>query len=536
MNCLLYARVSTDKQAQKELSIPAQLQMMTQYAHKNGWKVIDRYVDRGESAKTANRPELKRLLQYCQMNNGVNIVLVHKLDRLARNAYDHFAIKTALQLRKIRLVSVSEPLEDSPMGDFMECIIAGNAQFYSANLANEIRKGYMAKLQKGEWPHKPPVGYKSIHGDNSRVTHVPNETMAPLVRQAFDLFSTGNYSLQALSEEMFHRGLTTRHGKIYSKENIKKLLAREFYIGRIVWQDKVYAGKHEPIIARNLFYRVQDVLKDRSVDSGEKGRLEFLLRGVAYCRVCGGRLTGEIHPRGSYYRCPPNINRPRCNERYIPVKSLDNQLESLYQRLQPSKGFLELLKTEMHDIAEQRRRLAVQQVGALRRTVAEIEQKEIRLLDEMLAGRVPREIYEKMENTYRAKREQAEARLSQFEVDYTDPLNFLDNCAAVAGMLVRIHHCFTFEQRKNLARAIIRRIDVQDRQIVGVELNPPFTFFFDETIRKLFDNRPVGGTKQDDFEQIVHFTISDEYAKAEEQIKRVMVEVRRHCDSIGQAA
>ena len=339
---------------------------------------------------------------------------------------------------------------------------------------------------------------------------MPDETTSPLVRQAFELFSTGNHSLRSLSDEMFHRGLTTRYGKMYSEENTKKLLSREFYIGRIVWREKVYAGKHQPIVPTDLFYRVQEVLKSRSVDTGEKGRLEFLLRGVAYCRPCNRRLTGEIHPRGSYYRCLPNINQQKCSERYVPVKHLDGQLEALYERLQPPKEFLELLKTEMHDIANRRKRLADRELGALKRTIAEVENKELRLLDEMLADRVLRSTYEKMEKAYRKKREQAEARLSQLEVDYGDPLDFLDKCVVVAGMLAYLHHRFNFEQRKNLVRALFRRIDVQDRGIVGVELNPPFSFIFDNSVRTLFKDHPVVGTQSCRRKQI-----RPTYAKAE---------------------
>ena len=534
MNCLLYARVSTDKQAQKELSIPAQLQIMTEHACKNGWKVVGRYVDRGESARTANRPELKRLLQHCRENDDIDVVLVHKLDRLARNVLDHVTIKLTLNRRKIRLVSVAEPLADNAMGEFMECIIAGYAQFYSANLGSEIRKSNMAKLQKGEWPHKPPVGYKSVKGVSTRIEHQPDETAAPLVKQAFELFSTGNYSLKSLSEEMFHRGLTTRYGKMYSEENTKRILSRDFYIGRITWQGKAYPGKHEPIVPKDLFYRVQEVLKNRSIDTGEKGRLEFLLRGIAYCRVCNRRLTGEIHPRGSYYRCLHDLHRPKCGEPYIPVKLLDGQLESLYERLQPPKEFIELLQAEMHEIARQRKQTAAREVGTLKRAIAETEKKELRLLDEMLAERVPRDTYEKMEKAYREQREHAEARLCQLEVDYGDPLAFLDKCAAVAGMLAYLHRRFTFEQRKNLVRAVFCRIDVQDRDIVGVEFNPPFSFFFGDTTRTLFKDHPVAGTKQDILEQIVHFTISSEYTQAKELVDRLTLAATQHVAGVTQ--
>src|SRR5262249_3785442 len=187
MNCLLYARVSTDKQAQKELSIPAQVSAMREHARRNGWKVVGHFVDRGESARTINRPELKRLIAHCKEQEGIDLVLVHKIDRLARNLIDHATIKAILKQKGIKLVSVSEPFDDNPIGQLMENILASISEWYSANLGEEIRKGNLAKLSKGEWPHRPPIGYRSVKGASNRVEHVPDERAGPLVRQAFEL-------------------------------------------------------------------------------------------------------------------------------------------------------------------------------------------------------------------------------------------------------------------------------------------------------------------------------------------------------------
>ena len=216
MNCLLYARVSTDKQAQKKLSIPAQIAAMREYAKKNGWKVKGFFIDEGESAKTANRPELKRLIQHCKERKDIDIVLVHKIDRLTRNLVDYATIKAILKQKGIRLISVSEPFDDNPVGHLLENIIASISEWYSANLGEEIKKANFAKLRRGEWLHQPPFGYKSVKGENERAKHIPDPKTAPLVRQAFELFSTGNYSLKTLSEEMYKRGLKTSYGKMYS--------------------------------------------------------------------------------------------------------------------------------------------------------------------------------------------------------------------------------------------------------------------------------------------------------------------------------
>jgi len=347
---------------------------------------------------------------------------------------------------------------------------------------------------------------------------------APLVRQAFELFSTGNYSLKALSEEMHLRGLKTRYGRILSPESMKKLLTNRFYIGRLVWQGKEYKGRHKPIVAPELFYRVQEVLKRRSVDTGEKGRLEFLLRGVAYCRDCGQKLTGEVHPRGSYYRCLPNPNKERCLQPYVPVKLLDGQLEALYERLQPPKELLELLKLEMQEIAQRRKRIAEKEIKTLKRAIENLENKEMKLLDEMLGGKVPRDIYEKMEKKYSEQRREAEARLSQLEVDYDDPLDFLDKCIVVASMLSFLHKRFSYEQRKNLLRAIFEKIYVQDKGIVDVKLNPPFSFLLRGDIEKVFKDHPSGGTREDIFEQMVEFTLSEHYSSVKNLVSLLLAQ------------
>jgi DNA invertase Pin-like site-specific DNA recombinase len=522
MNCLLYARVSTDKQAQKDLSIPAQIAAMKEYARRNSWKVVGHFIDEGESAKTTDRPQLKKLIQHCKENKDVDMVIVHKIDRLARNLIDYATIKAILKQKGIRLVSVSEPFDDNPIGHLLENIIASISEWYSANLGEEIKKANFAKLKKGEWPHKPPFGYKSLKGENSRVKHVPDPKTAPLVRQAFELFSTGNYSLESLAEEMHVRGLKTKYGRIYTPESMKTLLTRRFYISRLEWQDKEYMGKHKSIITPELFYRVQEVLKKRSADTGDKGKLEFLLRGVTYCRVCRQKLTGEVHPRGSYYRCLHNTNKPKCNQAYIPVELLDGQLEALYERLQPPKKLLELLKVEMQEIAQRRKGIAENEVKTLRRTIEDLENREMKLLDEMLGGKMPRDIYEKMEKRYAEQRRETEARLSQLEVDYDDPLDFLDKCIVVATMLLYLHQRFNYEQRKNLLRAIFERIYVQDKAIVDVKLNPPFSFLLQKDIERVFKNHPTRGTKEDVFEQMVRFTLSPQYPLMRELVEMVL--------------
>src|SRR5262249_8764949 len=141
MNCLIYARVSTEQQAERELSIPAQLKASREYAAKQNWTVVEEFVEPGVSARTASRPVLQAMLRRCKALPKVDVVLVHKIDRLARSVHDHALIRFQLKQQHIKLASVVENVDDSVSGQLVENIMASIAEFYSANLGEEVKKG-----------------------------------------------------------------------------------------------------------------------------------------------------------------------------------------------------------------------------------------------------------------------------------------------------------------------------------------------------------------------------------------------------------
>jgi len=167
MRCVIYLRVSTKEQAEKDLteegfSIAAQREGCVRRIRDEGWELVDEYVDRGESARTADRPQLRGMLARIGEESDVEAVIVHKIDRLARNMEDHVAIRALLRRRGVTLVSVTENLDETASGRLVEGIHALMAEFYSANLANEVRKGMGQKAKLGGYPHKAPLGYLNV--------------------------------------------------------------------------------------------------------------------------------------------------------------------------------------------------------------------------------------------------------------------------------------------------------------------------------------------------------------------------------------
>lgn len=154
-HAVIYLRVSTKEQAKRGgdegFSIPAQREACRRTAQKLGAVHVTEFVDRGESAKTADRPELQRMLRFIR-SESVNTLIVHKVDRLARNRADDVMINLALQQAGVTLVSCTENIDETPSGVLMHGIMSSIAEFYSRNLANEAIKGMTQKAKSGGTP------------------------------------------------------------------------------------------------------------------------------------------------------------------------------------------------------------------------------------------------------------------------------------------------------------------------------------------------------------------------------------------------
>jgi len=511
-NVLSYARVSTKEQAEKGLSIPAQLKAIREYATSHDFKITEEYIDEGESAKTTNRPAFKKMIKRCQKDKTIFAIIVHKIDRFSRSNIDFYAYKAILKKEGIKLLSVTENIEETPSGEFIENVLVSMAQFYSRNLAQEVLKGMKEKFRRGEWPVKAPIGYKNVKDEKGHSKVLEDKKTSYLIKQMFKLYATGQYSLGSLSEEMAKRGLKTKNGKLLSSENIKKILRNKFYTSKMLMWNEEVQGKHKPLIKGSLFNQVQNIFTERKITQNRWQKREFLLRGLLYCQSCKRRLTAEVHPRGEYYRCPYNVNNKICSEPYIPLKSLEKQIETLYNLMEPSTKLLRLVKIEIEEVQKNFQAKSKNEILNLKRRISEIEAKMDTLVDNLASKTIAPEVYKKYSQKYEKEIKNARDRLAVLDKDYSSNFDFIDKCMILASTISKLHKRFSFRQRKNLARAIFKKIWVKNKEIRRIELNPPFDFLLKNQTRKIhsvfpnlkFEHYPLKSTKKEMFEHLIN--------------------------------
>ena len=185
---VIYIRVSTKEQTEN-LSLPTQLRACEEYCRREGLDVLERFKEEGESAKTADRTELQRLLTFCRTNKGnVHFVVVFNLTRFARDKYDHFALRSLLKSLGISLRSATEPIDDTSTGKLMEGVLAAFAQFDNDVRSDRTRAGMKAALELGRWVFLAPLGYLNAPRAMGK-SLMPDPERAPLVRRAFEEYA-----------------------------------------------------------------------------------------------------------------------------------------------------------------------------------------------------------------------------------------------------------------------------------------------------------------------------------------------------------
>ena len=273
---VIYLRVSTAEQAHaadsaEGYSIPAQREACTSMAHDLEAEIVAEFADRGVSAKTTARPQLQQMLALLAEHKGIDYVIVHKVDRLARNRADDVQIQLVIKKAGARLISVSENVDDTPSGRLVHNIMSDLAEFYSANLATEILKGSAQKARLGGTPFKAPLGYTNhryIDENDREVRTIKiDEERAPFIRRAFQLYATGEYSLRQLHQQLTAEGMTTkptptRPAGPLSLSKMAALLRNRYYLGLVSYRGVEHQGKHPALVDEELFARVQMILDE----------------------------------------------------------------------------------------------------------------------------------------------------------------------------------------------------------------------------------------------------------------------------------
>ena len=420
--------------------------------------------------------------------DSIGAIVVHKIDRLARSMEDHVAIRAALRRSGVQLVSVTENIEETASGRLVEGIHALMAEFYSANLASEIRKGMTQKAKMGGWPTRAPVGYLNVREkvsgkDVAKVILDPERAL--LVREAFRLYATGEYSVLELQATMHAKGLTSpyvqRAGAPMSASKLAEMLANPFYVGIVEWGGVRYEGQHRSLVSRNLFDRVQDVLRAHDRVGLRQRRHDHYLKGPLFCGECGRRLSLTL-AKGKYlyFYClgQRGAARTGCRQPYILAGDAEALVEEVYRRVQLPPSWVERLTMELETEIEERQAEAAERRAALTKKLAKLADERQKLLQAFYSNAIPLELLKSEQDRITAAERAAKQELDVAETDLAGWQDVLRMAIKLAGNCHAAYLKARPTVRRRFNEAVIEAVYVKDRKITRAEFSDVFAPLF----------------------------------------------------------
>lgn len=462
----MYIRVSSEEQIEG-YSLDAQERAARAYSEARGWVLGQSYRDEGKSGWTddiTKRPAFSKMLEDAEAGS-FDVLIVHKLDRLARNVSVTLEVLNRLEDAGVAFVSISENMDfTTPIGKVVLATLAAFAQYYSENLSAETRKGKLERKRQGLYNGVLPFGAEKGHDGVPRA-HARNHAGLAL---AFAMAAEG-CSDREIAKGLNDGGYRTsgnRGANPFTKDTVRAMLQNRFYLGELPLDDGNWMkGRHAPLIDSDLFWRAgaeRARNRGRTPQPTTSRRAPWGLSGVGYC-VCGAPLAAKGWVRGRQrVECAGRVQGRPCTASSFFAADVEAQMGTILSAIAiPAEQQVALVRQWEQTSAARTSR----DDGVAQRKRLETRRERVREL--YLSGEIDA-------LRYRSETDSVDAELS------TLPLGDLwpDGDAAVRKLAAYVNDVAaawtdaTPEERSRLARALFHSVEVENKRTVACTPRP----------------------------------------------------------------
>lgn len=486
-----YVRVSTQRQGQLGTSLAEQQAAIERYSQRFNLPIARQYEERETAAKTG-RPVFLEMLKALKQGKARGLI-IHKIDRSARNLRDWAELGSLIDLG-IEVHFANESLDLNSRGGRLSADIqAVVAADYIRNLREETKKGIYGRLRQGLYPFPARLGYLDAGKGNPKEI---DPVRAPLIRQAFELYATGNCGLNALVEKIYELGLRNKNGRKISRNGLVCILKNPFYMGliKIDASGELFVGQHQPIISKELFDAVQDVFAGKSVK--KKIRHFFIFRRFVYCRNCQNLLIPERQKGYVYYRCQTGA----CPQKTVREELVEERLIEVYRKLRITDEEYEYLQQEIEDY----RKTEPQRIEAEKKHLLmqseQIQTRLAKLADAYVDEVFDKETYLEKKNELIFKQQEIKEKLEKITRQSADITNALSEFLELSKTAYLSYKISKPEEKREMVQTTVSNFTAEGK-LVTVKLKNPFQILYEReavpagsprlaasrTFRKLFN-------------------------------------------------
>ncbi len=488
MKFALYSRKSTVDDSKQIQSIENQIQVLTEKARKDNLKIVKIYKEEKSAKIPGRRPQFEQMIK--DIEDGViDGIICWKLDRLSRNPICGGKIQYFLQTNKIKQIVTYERIYYPNDNSMMMTLELGLATEYSIALGKNVKRGMNFKVEKGQYPNTAPIGYLNTpHLSNGERVIVLDKERAPLVRKLWDLVLDEELSISEIIKKAEQIGLKTRPtrkaaGKKLSRHGLHCIFSNPFYYGFFRWHGELHQGKHEPLITKEEFDRVQEIISGKKC-AARPAKHKYAFKTLIYCGECGASVTAEqknkirkdksINQR-TYYRCTHRKVEHDCKQPAIREEAVEKQFQELLDSVSLPDSFVGWVKKwlfQEKEVAEVKRDSVLKQQQF---RVEKINRELDKLLELRINDEIEPEIFKIKKNSLIEEKHQIESSMyldtdsESYRIDKT--VELFEFCK-VANILF---HKGNYDDKKMLLQALGSRFYLQDQKL-KVRLAEPLKF------------------------------------------------------------
>jgi len=470
MKYFMYCRKSSEEETKQVQSLDTQERLLTDYAQKFNLEIVDVIREMKSAKEDGNRPLFTEMLHRVLKGEADAILVVHT-DRLARNLIEAGQIIKLVEHKQLTQVRTLTNTFDTSQSLFYMGFDFIFASQFSRDLSVKVRAGVESKLLKGEYPSWAPTGYI-----NREAKIYPDPEREDFIRMIYNLYVTGTYSLNQITNILYEHGFRTRIGNNkVAKSVIFRILKDPIYCGMIRRKGRIYSGIHEPIVSKALFDQVQDVFD--KVSRPIKLRHEFLYRNYMTCAKCGCKLTATLKKGFTYYYC--TNGRKKCSEhkKYLKDNEIQDLLHKMFSEFTLDEKLADLSLRAYENDLRKNSALGINTEKTLRVQIFSIDIKLDRLLDTLLEKRIDESKYDLKRKDLLSEKAKIETQLKQ--INPVNPETTLEQVTEVKNKAISLGKVFfegDSEVKADLLKSLLWNVTIGDQKIASQDYKLPFKY------------------------------------------------------------
>ena len=478
MNAVILARVSTEEQREAGNSLPAQIHRLEEYCKRKGFTVVETF-SFDESAYKEKRDEFDKVLEYLEKTKEKIAVCFDKVDRLSRNVFDKRVSllyqKAVADSIELHFASDGQVINSSmsAVEKFHFGVSLGLAKYFSDAISDNVHRVFEEKLRTGEWIGHARIGYINARKNkDDKTDFVRDPERADFIGKIFELYATGNYSVKTLAKEMSRLGLRSRNDKEVSPSMIHTILKDKFYIGIMTSKDREYPHRYAHLVSQDVFNRVQSILSSFQKKKIKYAAKPFALRGLVHCEKCGCTITAEMKKgRYVYYSC--SNFKGGCTRVWVPEAETLKPIQKMLGEIQMPPEKVDALVAEMKKTNENKNQFHEKAVVQLRGEYDRLQESLNRLVDLLVDGSIPRDVYDQKVEEYKKKQHTINIQLEEYTHADENFLIAASTVFSLANRALEIFESSEAHEKRQLLNFVLQNCRLSGRNLL-FEVKSPF--------------------------------------------------------------